>query len=341
MGKHIRQNRLRSNLTQEKLAEKLNVTAQAVSKWESGSNMPDITLLPELSAVFGITIDELFDTSEEQHLNRIEAMLEKDSMLSRADFDYAVSQLQEMKRKPEHKARCLTLLADLHLHRSSAYAELAAAYAQEALEINPKSHDNHTVLFRAWHGGMGDWCCSNHTRLIDYYTQFVKKNPKHLPGYMWLIDNLIADGRLEEARKYNEDMYAVEETYHYWMYLAELARCAGKLEEAEKHWQEMLQRYPSNWHSWWVYGDHLAKQARYAEAVDTFRHACSMQEVPRMTDGWDSIAQLCLLTGDNQGAQEAYEQIVHLLRSDWNITEGETIEGYLQNIAQLKNDAKK
>ena len=76
LGKHIRANRLRLNLTQERLAEKLNVTAQAVSKWESGSGMPDIALLPEISAVFGISIDELFETSEELHLNRIEAMVD-------------------------------------------------------------------------------------------------------------------------------------------------------------------------------------------------------------------------------------------------------------------------
>ena len=47
-------------LTQEGLAQRLGVTNQAVSKWESGQSCPDIALLPGLADLFGITIDELF-----------------------------------------------------------------------------------------------------------------------------------------------------------------------------------------------------------------------------------------------------------------------------------------
>ena len=47
-------------LTQEGLAQKLGVTNQAVSKWESGQSCPDIALLPALADIFGITIDQLF-----------------------------------------------------------------------------------------------------------------------------------------------------------------------------------------------------------------------------------------------------------------------------------------
>ena len=65
MGKQIRAHRLRGNMTQEKLAETLHVTAQAVSKWENGTSCPDVSLLPELSATLGVTLDELLnvDTS--------------------------------------------------------------------------------------------------------------------------------------------------------------------------------------------------------------------------------------------------------------------------------------
>lgn len=47
------------NLTQEDIAKKLNISAQAVSKWENDISSPDIALLPEIASIFNITVDEL------------------------------------------------------------------------------------------------------------------------------------------------------------------------------------------------------------------------------------------------------------------------------------------
>ena len=52
--------RKKLGITQEALAQQLEVTNQAVSKWESDQCCPDIQLLPKLADIFGITIDELF-----------------------------------------------------------------------------------------------------------------------------------------------------------------------------------------------------------------------------------------------------------------------------------------
>ena len=60
LGKRIGRYRKKLGLTQEALARKLDVTNQAVSKWESDQCCPDVTLLPRLADVFGITMDELF-----------------------------------------------------------------------------------------------------------------------------------------------------------------------------------------------------------------------------------------------------------------------------------------
>ena len=56
----IASNRKAAGMTQDALAEKLGITFQAVSKWENGLAMPDITLLPQIAAIFGISIDSLF-----------------------------------------------------------------------------------------------------------------------------------------------------------------------------------------------------------------------------------------------------------------------------------------
>ena len=59
LGKRISACRKQLDLTQEQLAEKLGLTAQAVSKWENDISCPDITTLPKLADIFGITTDTL------------------------------------------------------------------------------------------------------------------------------------------------------------------------------------------------------------------------------------------------------------------------------------------
>ena len=59
LGKRIAAHRKRLGLTQDALAEKLGITAQAVSKWENDLSCPDITMLPRLAEIFGISTDAL------------------------------------------------------------------------------------------------------------------------------------------------------------------------------------------------------------------------------------------------------------------------------------------
>ena len=59
LGEKIATFRKQRGMTQEQLAEKCSVSAQAVSKWENDLTAPDIALLPRLSELLGVTIDEL------------------------------------------------------------------------------------------------------------------------------------------------------------------------------------------------------------------------------------------------------------------------------------------
>ena len=59
LGKRIVANRKRLGMTQDQLAERLGVTAQAVSKWENDQSCPDINMLPRLAEIFGTTTDAL------------------------------------------------------------------------------------------------------------------------------------------------------------------------------------------------------------------------------------------------------------------------------------------
>ena len=59
IGKFIAEKRKEKKLTQEGLAEKLNVTSKTISRWENGNYMPDISLLKPLSEELGITLNDL------------------------------------------------------------------------------------------------------------------------------------------------------------------------------------------------------------------------------------------------------------------------------------------
>lgn len=61
IGKFISELRKGKKLTQEQLAEKLGVTQKSVSRWETGKNMPDLSILQPLSAELGVTVSELLD----------------------------------------------------------------------------------------------------------------------------------------------------------------------------------------------------------------------------------------------------------------------------------------
>ena len=59
IGKFIAESRKKQNLTQSQLAEKLDITDKAISKWETGNSMPDTSIMIELCDILKISVYEL------------------------------------------------------------------------------------------------------------------------------------------------------------------------------------------------------------------------------------------------------------------------------------------
>ena len=87
LGENIALHRRAAGLTQELLADRLGVTAQAVSKWERQISCPDIALLPVIADLFGVSIDDLFWTEDPADC-RIDALpWEEDGQVRVAVFE--------------------------------------------------------------------------------------------------------------------------------------------------------------------------------------------------------------------------------------------------------------
>lgn len=106
IGKQITVLRRERDMTQEQLAGLIGVSAQTVSKWECGTTMPDILLLPVLSEIFNISIDALFGIEPKTdttalHTDKTEAAI--DDLLMRMwcegapkkDANFSVQQLRD------------------------------------------------------------------------------------------------------------------------------------------------------------------------------------------------------------------------------------------------------
>ena len=81
VGRNISRLRLSQGMTQEQLAQRMDVTPQAVSKWENDLNYPDVAALPRLAALLGTSVDSLLTVPD----NGAEAEPE-DAVPTRADL---------------------------------------------------------------------------------------------------------------------------------------------------------------------------------------------------------------------------------------------------------------
>ena len=250
IGKRIKSLRLSASMTQEELASRLGVSAQAVSKWESGVNMPDILLLPELSVIFGIRIDDLFDLTDEKRFERIDNMIWNTRHISEEEYKRQERYLLDCRGKRELADRAGLLLAQLYIRRSNDLRALAKPLAREALIRMPGTKDAHNAIFDAENGAYQDWNCINHRELIDFYKEVTEAHPEDIRNYFWLLDLLIADCRTVEAREYAERMKRVEHSYHYEMYMGHICRIEGDLPAAMDWWNRMTAHSPEKSQVW-------------------------------------------------------------------------------------------
>jgi len=77
LGEKIKSLRKQKNISQEVFANYLGVSFQAVSKWENGNTMPDVTMIPAIASFFGVSIDELFDFNRLEMEKQVEEICDE------------------------------------------------------------------------------------------------------------------------------------------------------------------------------------------------------------------------------------------------------------------------
>lgn len=323
IGNKIKLLRQKYGITQEQLGEKIGVSAQSISKWETGITMPDITLLPILSCEFGVTIDELFDLTTEQKLQRIENRLDIEENLSDDAF-HEYENILKVQLEESKDRRILSLLARLYHHRAESYLRKVSKYAREAISLAPEIKDCQWLLQKASGAAMWDWNCSNHTDIIDFYRKVIENNAvaseAPLPYYE-IMDNLIADHRTREAEEYLKKCAALplHKPFLIPVYRAYIALAEYDVKKADSIMESALSEFSDNAGFLFETAQYHARKCEYEKAIAYYEKSWEAEsnQKPRFTDALAGIATIYIIMNNPDKAIETYDRLIACLKSEW------------------------
>lgn len=142
-SRKLRELRNRKNITQEQLARHLQISPQAVSKWERNEGYPDIMLLPRIALYFDVTIDDLLGIEKERIKEQIKAwedesyahLAKGDVMANHALWETAYAEYPNEVQVIYQYSRALWDVFMLDTNKNRAYGEKMVMLGEEVLEI--------------------------------------------------------------------------------------------------------------------------------------------------------------------------------------------------------------
>lgn len=332
IGNKIKQLRQKIGATQEQLGERLGVSAQSISKWETGITMPDITLLPLLSSELGVTIDELFDLTTDQKLQRIENRLDIEENLTDDVFFEYESILKIQLEESADRRKILSLLAKLYHHRAESYLRKVSKYAREAILLAPEIKDCQWLLQKANGANIWDWNCSNHTDVIDFYKKVIESDaviPKTPLPYYEIMDNLIADHRTHEAEEYLNKCAALpaHRPFLIPVYRAYIALAEFDVKKADSIMESAMSEFSDNAGFLFETAQYHAHKCEYEKAIDFYERSWEKgsDQKPRFTDALDAIATIYVIMNNAGKAIETYDRLIACLKDEWGYKDDDAL----------------
>ncbi len=142
-SKKLKELRNGKNITQEQLARHLQISPQAVSKWERNEGYPDIMLLPRIALYFDVTIDDLLGIEKERIKEQIKAWEDEsyahqakgDVMANHALWEAAYAEYPNEVQVIYQYSRALWNVFMIDTNKNRAYGEKMVALGEELLEI--------------------------------------------------------------------------------------------------------------------------------------------------------------------------------------------------------------
>ena len=333
LGSVIKRLRTEQGVTQDALAEYLGISYQAVSKWETGTTLPDITLLPKLAAFFGVRIDELFSVNHEDELERIDFMLQHETMTDQ-NYAYAKRVLDGILRENPEDVGAMKRYAKVYLSKTNTDLLTAGRMLERAMELAPLDEEVY-FLYRSVRGGSEYKYHSDNDWFIRVCEPYARKYPQNIGLYRVLIEAMISKKYFDRAEELLTAVrFAGEHKSMKEVFLGDIALAKGDESKAKDIWNTVPK---TDWLGQYEVGERFNRLNEYDRAIECFNNAYEAQTSPRKMDMMYSLAFLYKKLGRFAEAKKEWELIMEGLISDYGVTEEDNdITWAKDEIAQLE-----
>lgn len=333
LGSVIKRLRIEHTITQDELAAYLGISFQAVSKWETGTTLPDITMLPKLAAFFGVRIDELFSINHKDELERIDTMLQRETMTDQ-NYSYAKRILDGILRENPEDVDAMKRYAKVYLTKTNSDLLAAGRMLESAMALSPLDAEIY-ALYRGVRGGSEYKHHSDNDWFIRVCEPYAKKYPQNCELYRMLIEAMISKKYFQRAEALLDVVqFEGENKYIREVLLGDIALAQGNDQTAKEIWLTIPKE---NWLGQYEVGERFNRLNEYEKAIECFNNAYEAQTAPHKMDMMYSLAFLYKKLGRFAEAKKEWELIIEALLSEYKLTEDNNDILWAKNeIAQLE-----
>lgn len=239
IANNLRKLRTEKKYTQDQVAQMLSISPQSISRWECGTTLPEVTLLPEIAKIFAVTVDDLFREDCLAYANYAQRLLAVYEVSGKfEDFIAARREFQKLLASGDYSRDDLRSYGILNQYLMLHSADEAILHFNKVLEAPERD----SVYYSTWRQKlslmvqMGQW--NKAVRRVQEQLDTDKDNPEY---WAMLIHVYERSDQVETAQEYlNEALQKFPENAIFHIYAGDLYRAQGNYDAAFLHWKKSL-----------------------------------------------------------------------------------------------------
>lgn len=244
-SQNLKRLRAAKNMTQEQAAEALGVSTQTVSRWECGTTLPDVTILPQIARLYCVTIDDLYKETSvayDNYAQRLGSIFEasgKPEDFLRTDMEY-----RKMLRSNDCTTEDLRLYGILYQQMMQVCIRKAEEIFDQVIQKGP-SEDPEVYWSVRRQKGYFLWEIGRNQENIETFLPLVEAGSNELQEWICLIQAYTFAEEYDAAWKWAKKAEAkFPESAILHIYTGDLLRAMKRCGEAFPHWKRALEMEP-------------------------------------------------------------------------------------------------